>query len=55
MPKSLSEFNQLEEIEGRTGGKKIEWDDVARQIQEAQQAFTVKEVWETFVEKHTLS
>ena len=51
MPKSLSEFNQLEEVEGRAGGKKIDWDVVAKGITDAQQAYTVKEVWSTFVEK----
>jgi len=51
MPKDLAEFNKLEEVEGRAGGKKVDWDAVAKAIQEAQQAYTVKEVWETFVEK----
>lgn len=51
MPKSLSEFEQLEEVEGRAGGKKVEWQEVAAKINEAQQAYTVKEVWETFVGK----
>jgi len=51
MPKSLSEFEKLEEVEGRAGGKKVEWTEVADKINEAQQAYTVKEVWETFVEK----
>jgi hypothetical protein len=51
MPKSLSEFEKLEEVEGRAGGKKINWDDIQKAIEESQQAYTVKEVWETFVEK----
>jgi hypothetical protein len=51
MPKSLSEFEKLEEVEGRAGGKKVEWQEIADKINEAQQAYTVKEVWETFVEK----
>jgi len=51
MPKSLSEFEQLQEVEGRAGGKKVEWAEVADKINEAQQAYTVKEVWETFVDK----
>jgi hypothetical protein len=51
MPKSLSEFEKLEEVEGRAGGKKVEWQEIADKINEAQQAYTVKEVWETFAEK----
>jgi hypothetical protein len=51
MPKSLSEFEKLEEVEGRAGGKKIDWDAVQKAVSDSQQAYTVKEVWETFVEK----
>ena len=51
MPKELSEFAKLEEVTARAGGKKVEWEDVAKQITAKGEAFTVKEVWETFAKK----
>lgn len=51
MPKDLTEFATMQAIEGRAGGKKVDWETVAAAINEAKQAYTVKEVWETLAEK----
>ena len=51
MPKELSEFAKLEEVEARQGGRKVEWEDVAHKIVESNEAFTVKEVHEKFANK----
>jgi len=46
VPKSLDEFRQLKETEASQGGKKVNWEEVARVIIAKDQAFTVKEIWE---------
>ena len=51
MPKDLKEFAALEEVSARQGGKSVEWKNIASAIISSGQAYTVKEVWELFVEK----
>lgn len=51
MPKDLKEFDQLEEVESRQGGKKVDWANVAQQIIDSNEMWTVKEVWEKFAKK----
>jgi len=48
VPKDLKEFAKLEEVEERAGGKKVDWTSVAAAISAANEAYTVKEVWEKF-------
>lgn len=47
MPKDLSEFEELEELEGRIGGKKINWEDIARLITESGKSWTAREIWQS--------
>lgn len=51
MPKSIQEFDTMQEIEGRAGGKKVDWTTIADQIVKSGQAYTVKEVWENLAAK----
>ncbi len=51
MPKALSEFNGMQEVEARKGGRKVDWADVSSQIIESGQAYTVKEVWSDLCDK----
>ena len=51
MPKDLEEFAKLDEATARTGGKKVDWPEVAKQIAASGKAYTVKEVWEMYAKK----
>lgn len=46
MPKDLSEFNALEEVTKRKGGRKVNWKVVIDYIVKSGKAWTVKEVHE---------
>ena len=51
MPKDIQDFDKMEEVESRHGGKKVDWAEVVDAICAANQAFTVKEVWEQFAQR----
>lgn len=46
MPKSLDEYKALKTVEGRQGGRKVNWDEIAKTLNELHEAYTVKEIWE---------
>jgi hypothetical protein len=45
VPKELSEFDKLEESSGRKGGKRVNWEDIARKIIEDNVFYSAREVW----------
>lgn len=46
MPKEISEFDELDEAPGKVGGRKVDWADIARKINETGLSYTAREVWE---------
>jgi len=50
MPKSLEDFRKLQETEAKQGGKKVEWNEIARKVIEygkrTSNSLSVKEIWE---------
>ena len=56
MPKSLADWNKMEEVPSdRAGGKKINGKDIATQINASGLAYSVKEVHETLCDKKVTS
>jgi len=47
MPKSLKEFKNLDNVQARKGGRKVDWREIAEVIIESNKAFSVKEVHES--------
>jgi len=51
MPKNLKEFAELEEVEPKKGGRKVDWNAIANDISHSGLAWTVKEIHERFVKQ----
>ena len=47
MPKDLSEFEKLEEIESHVANQKVNWEDVARKINESHKSWSAREIWQS--------
>lgn len=46
MPKSINEFKKLQETDGRQGGRKVDWSEIAKVLNTMEDAYSVKEIWE---------